>query len=150
MPFEAVNPGYRRLKRRGIVVVACTHEEEAALDLLLLRAVGSDFQRPRLLRAGVVCLVHMVVAQNLFVDAGLSSGLSHVLYYEVAFGNRGLLHPGFPWEAKGVEIRVTSNAWVLEEGPSPSQLSAAFEDHEAEVGVTLLQSVREIDTRDAC
>lgn len=56
----------------------------------------------------------MVVEEYLLVDAGNPSAFSKIFDYKIAFRYGTLLRPWTPREAKGIQIGIGADTWILE------------------------------------
>jgi hypothetical protein len=114
LAFEIFDAWDGSLQRSRVVIVACAHEHEAAAESLLFGLICSDLERPALILRRIVGFVDMVVEEYLLVDAGNPSAFSKIFDYKIAFRYGTLLRPWTPREAKGIQIGIGADTWILE------------------------------------
>ena len=131
-----------------VVVVACAHEDKAALKCLG-RAISVDGKRPGLLVRGPIGRVDLVPELDFLVDAIHGSRLADVLHDQRALSDGFLLRPWPPWEAEGIEVRVRANTGIIEQVPGATNCVPSLQDGEVEFRILRLKAVGEIDTGDA-
>ena len=139
LALEVRQVGNVSLQGTFVVVVACTRDYEARLNILpcslfAVRAADFDSQSPQLLVRRPICRDQLVSKANILVDAVLLRRVPDVLLDRFAVNDHPCVIPRPPGKPKGGKVRVRANAWVAEEIPRPAHVGAGFEDSVGGIG----------------